>query len=79
MNKVGSNVAWMLPVPAGQLLDIRIASEQQMISKPRMMSLTRADRDMVAQDSVKITPLNTLGINKNDSLSYLLYRSENMI
>ena len=47
MNKVGSNVAWMLPVPAGQLLDIRIANEQQMISKPRMMSLTRADRDMV--------------------------------
>jgi hypothetical protein len=47
LNKVGSKVTWMLSVLTGQLLKIKIASEQQMINKPRMRSLKRAERDMI--------------------------------
>jgi hypothetical protein len=51
MNKVGSSVTWMLSVSTGQLLATRITREQQMINKPRIMRVTRIERDMVPRIS----------------------------
>jgi len=49
MKFVGSSVTRMLPVPAGQLIQISTASEQQMIKRPSSISLIRAVRVIVNQ------------------------------